>query len=491
MEKLTTAQIKHLIDADCASVKKQKAAEGQRYYEAKHDILNYRIFYFNKDDKLVEDTYRTNTKICHPFFTELSDQLVAHMLSFEKNPIRAKEKVDGLQDHLDSYFDEDFWAEIAELIGGTYNKGFEYIYATKNAENRLKFECADSMGVVEVREHEVDDKSQCIIYWYIDRLTDKNETVKKIQVWTESDVTLYEQIGSGEIVIDKDVEFNPRPHVIYTDKDTGEKSGKPLGFIPFFRLDLNRKQKSGLVPIKELIDDYDMMQCGLSNNLADFDTPLHVVKGYNGENLDKLQINLKTKKIVGVDEDGGIDVHTVDVPYQARQAKAADDEKNIYRFGMGLNMSGLKDTTATTNLAIKAAYALLDMKSDRLEIRLKRLLRKDIIRIVLDEINAENDTDYQQKDVEIIFERSTLTNEKENADIEKVKADTEQVKTTTILNVAASIGEEQTLKAICEVLDLDYEEVKGQIEKMKEEADLQAAKTALDSVVPDDGTTVE
>lgn len=147
-------------------------------------------------------------------------------------------------------------------------------------------------------------------------------------------------------------------------------------------------------------------------------------------------------------------------------------------------MSGLKDTTATTNLAIKAAYALLDMKSDRLEIRLKRLLRKDIIRIVLDEINAENGTDYQQKDVEIIFERSTLTNEKENADIEKVKADTEQVKTTTILNVADSVGEEQTLKAICEVLDLDYEEVKGQIEKMKEEADLQAVKNALDSVEP-------
>ena len=484
MERLTTAQIKHLIDADCASVKKQKAAEGQRYYEAKHDILGYRMFYFNSDSKLVEDKFRTNTKICHPFFTELSDQLVAHMLSFEENPIRAKEKADGLQEHLDRYFDEDFWAEIAELIGGTYNKGFEYIYATKNAENRLKFECADSMGVVEVREHEVDDKSKCIIYWYIDRLTDKNETVKKIQVWTESDVTLYEQIGSGDIVKDKDVEFNPRPHVIYTDKETGKKSGKLLGFIPFFRLDLNRKQRSGLEPIKALIDDYDMMQCGLSNNLADFDTPLHVVKGYNDENLDVLQHNLKTKKLVGVDEDGGIEVHTVDIPYQARQAKASDDEKNIYRFGMGLNMSGLKDTTATTNLAIKAAYALLDMKSDRLEIRLKKLLRNDIIRSVLDEINAEHGTDYQQKDVEIIFERSTLTNDSENISNEKVKADTQQVQTTTILNIAASVGEEQTLKAICEVMDWDFEEIQSQIKKMQKEADLQAAKTALDSIEP-------
>lgn len=52
-------------------------------------------------------------------------------------------------------------------------------------------------------------------------------------------------------------------------------------------------------PIKGLIDDYDIMQCGLSNNLKDFDTPLYVVKGFQGDNLDELQQNLKTKKIVG------------------------------------------------------------------------------------------------------------------------------------------------------------------------------------------------
>lgn len=36
--------------------------------------------------------------------------------------------------------------------------------------------------------------------------------------------------------------------------------------------------------------------------------------------------------------------------YQARQAKLELDEKNIYRFGMGLNTVGLKDTSATTNM---------------------------------------------------------------------------------------------------------------------------------------------
>ena len=118
----------------------------------------------------MEDTTRSNIKISHPFFTELSDQLSAYMLSFKENPIRAKEAVEGLQDYLDEYFDDDFYTEISELITGAYNKGFEYIYAYKNAEGRLAFQCADSLGVIEVRAKDTDDECEYFIYWYIDRI---------------------------------------------------------------------------------------------------------------------------------------------------------------------------------------------------------------------------------------------------------------------------------------------------------------------------------
>lgn len=115
---LTEAEIKRFIDNDSSSEKKKFAEVGQRYYEANHDILKSRLFYYNADGNLVEDTTRSNIKISHPFFTELSDQLSAYMLSFKENPIRAKEAVEGLQDYLDEYFDDDFYAEISELITG-------------------------------------------------------------------------------------------------------------------------------------------------------------------------------------------------------------------------------------------------------------------------------------------------------------------------------------------------------------------------------------
>jgi SPP1 family phage portal protein len=453
------------------------------YYEGKHDILNSRLFYYNADGKLVEDTTRSNIRISHPFFSELADQLAAFMLSFDDNPVRANEGITGLQEQLDLYFDDEFWAEMGEVITGAYTKGFDYIYAYKNADNRLSFQHADSIGVVEVREQDSDDGCKYVIYCYIDRIEKGRKAIRRIQVWSETETTYFVQIGGGKVVPDDSVEVNPRPHVVYTDK-AGKKMGYPLGYIPFWRLDNCKKQFSGLKPIKGLIDDYDMMSCGLSNNLADFDTPLHVVKGFQGDNLDELQQNLKTKKIVGVDSEGGIEVSTIEVPYQARKEKLELDEKNIFRFGMGLDMNALKDSSSTTNIAIKAAYSLLEMKANKMEQRLRRLL-KDILKVVLAEINAEHGTDYQLSDIYFDFQRNIMTNETENAQIEKTRAETKQLEVNTILNVAANVGDEQTLQAICDVMEWQMDEIQSALKKQAEEG-LAAAQNTLNGVIPEE-----
>lgn len=227
---------------------------------------------------------------------------------------------------------------------------------------------------------------------------------------------------------------------------------------------------SGLKVVKPIIDDYDLHACSLSNNLVDFDTPLHVVSGFQGDNFDELQTNLKTKKIIGVDENGGVEVKTVDVPYQARKEKMEIDEKNIFVFGMGFNPSQVGDGNIT-NIVIKSRYTLLDLKAGKMEKRLKKLL-KEIIQVVLDEINSVNNTQYEMKHIKFEFTREVMTNETENIANEKVKAETRQLEVNTIMNVAANVGDEQTLKAICEVMDWDFDELQGELDKIQEEKNL-------------------
>ena len=484
---LTVGEIKRFIDDDSASEKKRFAAVGERYYNAEHDILKCRFFYFNTDGNVVEDKMRSNIKISHPFFMLLADQLPAYMLSFDENPVRAKENVEGLQEHLDTYFDSEFWSEFGDYILDAYVKGFGYMYAYKNAENRLTFQCADSMGVVEVRETDTDDHCKYVIYWYIDRIEKGKKEVRRIQVWSDKETTYFVQDGkSGKIVLDESAEVNPRPHVVYTDQKTGKRMGYGLGYIPFWRLDNNKKQVSGLKPVKGIIDDYDMHACSLSNNLVDFDTPLHVVSGYPGDNLDELQQNLKTKKVVSVDGDGDVQIRTIDVPYQARKEKLDIDERNIYIFGQGFNPAQVGDGNIT-NVVIQSRYTLLDLKASKMQKRSNRVLEQ-FVKIVLAEINQEHETDYQLSDVYFDFPHNIMTNKTENAQNAKVEAETRQIEVNTILNAAANIGDEKTLQALCDVMEWDYEEIQRALQKQAEEG-LTAAQNTLDGVVPEDAPT--
>lgn len=454
-------EIKRVIEADAYSEAKRYAAIGKKYYNGIHDIRNYRLFYYNADGNLVEDKSRSNIKISHPFFTEIVDQAVQYMLSNKNGYVKSDDP--DLQKQLDLYFNnnESFASELYELLTDCMVKGFSYMYAYKNQDNKLAFQCADSMGVVEVRAKDTDDHCEYIVYWYIDRIEKGKKAIKRIQVWSDKEIHYYVQDGDGEIQKDYTEKYNPRPHFLC--KKDGVVYGADLGCIPFFRLDNNKGRISDLKPIKSIIDDYDLMNAGLSNNLQDASEYLVVVKGYAGENLDELQRNIKVKKLIGVDgdENGGVDFKMVDIPYQARKTKMDEDEKNIYRFGLAFNSAQVGDGNIT-NIVIKSRYALLDMKSNKLEIKLKEFMRK-IVKLVLDEINENMHKNYTQADVYFDFTREIMTNAQDNAQIELIQSQTRGQDLNNILNVATKLDDDTIIRSICQVLALNYEDVVSKI----------------------------
>ena len=483
---LTKEEIKLFIDEDVASTKKHFARMGERYFDGDHDIKKLRLFYYNADGELVEDTARANVRIPHPFFKELTEQGTQYTLSGNDGFVFSD--IPELQTELDARFNnnDDFVDELSNVITDCQTKGFAYMYAMKDSLDKLKFTCADSIGVVEVEARFASDQKDHILYWYVDRIDKEGNKQKKIMDWDDEQVYYYVQSDQGKIEEDTSMDVNPRPHILY--KVDGDKLDQTyvdsLGFLPFFRLDNNKKQISNLKPVKDLIDDYDLMASSLSNNLIDFDHPLYAVKGFEGDNLDELQQNLKTKKIIGVGSEGGIEVHTIDVPYEARKAKLELDEKNIYRFGMGLNLSGLKDTSATTNIAIKAAYSLLDLRCKHLERNIKRFLRK-IVTVCIDEINQQNGTDYQIENVYFKFTHEVMSNEQENKQNELTDANRKNVEINMLLALVNVFGNDLIIQYICDVLDVDYEEIKDKLPD-DEAAKVQEVQDVLDDIVPDD-----
>ena len=467
---LKIEEIKTLIQNDKTSERKRLARIGDNYYNGIHDIRNYRIFYYDGDGNLQEDKNRSNIKIAHPFFTELVDQCIQYMFSKDKF---VKSDIPELQEELDKYFDAEFINELVDTGTDAKARGFGYMYAYKSSNGRTKFLSADSMNVIEVRETETDDNCKYVIYWYVERVGKNHDPIIRIQVWDKDYVYYYVQDGEGTVVIDNSVERNPRPHIIYEKK--GAEYGASLGYIPFFKLKNNRYEKSDVFTVKELIDDYDLMACGLSNNIQDFDFPIYAVSGFQGDNLDELIQNFKTKKTIGLGEGGNVDVKTVDIPYQARLSKLQLDETNIYRFGMGFNSAQLGDGNIT-NVVIKSRYALLDLKCNKFEKQLRAFMNQ-LVQVALDEINSRGEeTAYSLKDVYYEFDREVITNASDNAQIKKVEADTRNVEINTLLNIAQQFDKETILKLICEQLDINYEDIKDKLPKSEMELNQEAEK---------------
>lgn len=465
---LKTEEIKTLITNDKTSVVKTKAKKGYDYYHGIHDIRNYRLFYYDGDGNLVEDKFRSNIKIAHPFFTELVDQCIQYMFSGEKI---VKSDIPELQEELDKYFGAEFINELVNTGTDCKAGGFGYMYAYKSNEGRTKFLHAEALNVVEVRETESDDNCEYVIYHYIERIGKNKDVITKIQVWDKDYVYYYVQDDEGTIKIDNSVKLNPRPHIVYEKR--GEEYGSSLGYIPFFKLKNNKSEISDLYTTKELIDDYDLMACGLSNNIQDFDFPIYAVSGFQGDNLDELITNFRTKKTVGVGEGGSVDIKTINIPYQARISKLELDEKNIYRFGMGFNSCQLGDGNIT-NVVIKSRYALLDLKCNKFEKPLRAFLSK-LVQVALDEINStDNETAYSLKDVYFEFKREVMTNASDNANIKKVEADTKAVEINTLLNLAYTFDKKTILTLICEQLDIDYEDIKDKLPKSEMELNQEA-----------------
>ncbi|BDR75263.1 portal protein [Clostridium tetani] len=458
---MNPSELKKLIDKDRVSQSKAKAREGLKYYKGEHDILNYRLFYYDDNGLLKEDKYRSNIKIPHLFHTELVDQKVQYLLS---NPVEVITEDETLQERLQEYINEEFQELLQDVIEGASNKGYEYIFAYIDESDKINFRVANSLNVIPVYDELDYYKLKSIVRYYEAKIHDQDKelTIIKAEVWSDKDITYYIQDkDSKEFKLDNGIKPNPRPHMTF-ENEKAYYDGGSFGYIPFFCLENNKYRKTDLEPIKALIDDYDLMACSLSNNLQDFQEAIYVVRGYPGDNLDELTTNLKTKKTIGVDEQGGIDVKTIDIPIEARESKLKLDKESIYKFGMGFDSSQIGDGNIT-NIVIKSRYALLDLKCNKTEIRLRKLIR-ELLKCIVDNINKRYNTAYNYMDIEINIVREIMVNENDVVNNEKIEAEKQGQLINNILTAASRFDDDTVLKCLCDILELDYEEIKEKLE---------------------------
>ena len=177
--------------------------------------------------------------------------------------------------------------------------------------------------------------------------------------------------------------------------------------LPVIPLYANDEHMSEFTPaIRAKIDAYDRILSDFADNLDRANDVYWVLNNFGGTADDVAEMLAEISRIKAVanlaDGTGAsatAEPHTIEVPYQARQAALKILEKALYADYMALDVSALTGGSLT-NVAIRAACANMNLKADRYEWEVFAFVQQ-----VLALLGVHTDA--------IRFQRQTIANELE------------------------------------------------------------------------------
>ena len=343
-----------------ASEQYKTARDAELYASGKNaTIMNYQKLLYTLSGKAVPDNYSANHKCRSGFFKRFVTQEAAYLLgngiTFENDATK-----DKLGKNIDSVLYKGAKSALIQSVAfGFYNKDHIEMY------NLTEFVplCDEENGALMagIRFWQIDDnKPLRATLFEIDGYTDyikrkgeeisvKNEKRPYIQIIKSS-------IADGEIIFD----------------------GKNYPSFPIVPLWANPEKQSELVGKREQIDCYDLIKSGFANDLDDASMIYWTITNAGGMtdiDLAKFLERMKVVKAATIDGDDGVkaEAHTLDVPYQSREAYLSRLEKDLYKDCMALDTEQIAAGNVTAT-QIEAAYEPLNQKTDEFELCLHEFI---------------------------------------------------------------------------------------------------------------------
>ena len=317
-------------------------------------IMNYQKLLYTLTGKAVPDNYSANHKCASGFFKRFVTQEAAYLLgngiTFENDTTK-----DKLGKDVDSVLYKGAKSALIQAVSfGFYNKDHIEMY--------------DLTEFVPLYDEENGALMAGIRFWQIDDSKPLRATLFEVDGYTD-----YIK-RNGE---DMDVLNEKRTYiqVVKSSEADGEViyDGQNYPTFPIVPLWANPEKQSELVGKREQIDCYDLIKSGFANDLDDASMIYWTITNAGGMtdvDLAKFIERMKIVKAAVVDGDESgtkAEAHTIDVPYQSREAYLARLEKDLYKDAMALDAEQIAAGQVTAT-QIEAAYEPLNEKTDEFEL---------------------------------------------------------------------------------------------------------------------------
>lgn len=398
----------------------QTAEDAKLYMKTQNPtIMRYKKLLYTMTGEVVPDNYSANHKCASSFFkrfvTQENQHLLGNGVTFSNDATKKK-----------------------------LGKDFDY-----------KIQDAGRIALVQKMAFAFADLDRIKIFEYVEfvPLWDENNgaLMAGIRFWQVADdkplrVTLFETDGFTEFVKPVDTKKNElqimkekRAYKLRTRTSeidgTEIYKGENYPTFPIIPLWGNPEHQSELNTIRSQIDAYDLIKSGFANDLDDASMIYWILKNAGGmdddEELAKFLDRVRTTRVAsigdGIGEGASAEPHTMEVPYQSREAYLSRLEKDMYKDFMAADVEQIAAGNVTAT-QIEAAYNPLTAKCDDFE----RCVG-DFIHGILEVFGIDDSPS---------FTRSMISNKSEEVD--------------NVLKAADYTSEEYTTKKLLTILgDID------------------------------------
>jgi phage portal protein, SPP1 gp6-like len=365
---VTAEQLQKMLrdTKDQHEARKRQYEDGAAYYLNRGDILKGGAAAIQEVNaylkKLGKNPLRSaDNRISTNWHRILADQKISYLFTYP--PQFDIRKDDGTVEQIRDVLGDEYEQIIKQLGIIATNAGKAWLAYWYDQSNRFcYYYIDDSSKVREVYDTStIKPRLSALVYTY--ETTDENGiTTTHYDVWTDRDATYFVQPLGGAFTL-----LETRTH--------------EYGEIPFIPFNNNATCTGDLLMYKRIIDAIDKLISGFANDIDDIQEILWVIKNYAGQNapeeyneqtgapvkkeIDLLQM-IKAKKMLFVDEDGGVDTIQGEIPYEARSKFLEILIDQLYVSAMAVNTSTDK-VGNQSGVYIEFLYSLLELKAGLME----------------------------------------------------------------------------------------------------------------------------
>ena len=351
-ENLRIEFVRSVISEFKASEMYREAEIAYKYEKHRNVTINqFQKLLYTVSGKVVPDNYSANWKMGSNFFHRFVTQEAQFLLG---NGITWKDV--GTADKLGKNFDIQLQKLGKDALIGGCAFGFW------NLDHLENF---DILEFVPLYDEENGALCAGVRFWQLATNKPLRATLYELDGYTEY---IWKTGSNGEVLKEK--------HAYVTKYRMTEADGTEIydydnypGF-PIVPLWGNPNKQSEFVGLREHIDSYDLIKSGFANDLDDASQIYWVIQNAGGMDdidLAKFVERMKTVKAAVVEDSGArAEAHTMEVPYQSREAYLEMVSKDLYRDAMALDTEEIAGG-AVTATQIRAAYEPLNSKTDEFE----------------------------------------------------------------------------------------------------------------------------